>query len=478
MKNIVRALCILLIFVIALSAPVGALGTTDYIVDADGEQISVPQTHRATSLIRELGDDAGFLSQPSDVFVDSKDNIYVADTGNNRVVKLNSKGDFICSFTCDGTLSSPSGVFVSKNGDIYIADTLNERIVHISEDGEYIEEFTQPESELIDEDSTFQVSKVGLTAQGYIYTIKSQYFMMIDANNEFKGYIGDNRLGFSLLRLLIRTFASKEQQEKLIKEKPTSYYSFDIGEDGLIYATTGEDSPTNQIQQINMVGDNIYPQKAYGEKYFNEEINRFCNPRLVDISVDSKGIIYVIEAYSGKIFTYDQQGNMLTVFGGMGTVKGRFNEPVALDCMSNGDLLVLDKATGYIHRFKRTEFMENITSAVESYDQGKYAEAEGKWRSVLDIDANYPVANKGIGDSLYKQNKIEEAMEYYELSENKGGYGFAFSDYQYNFFREYFGWVVLAAAVIVTGIIVLIIFLKKRADKFVDKYYSGGNVNE
>jgi len=478
LKKITRILCVLLVFVTAFSVSVGALGITDYILDTDGEKISIPQTHRATSLIRELGNKAGFLSQPTDVFVDSKDNIYVADTGNNRIVKLDSNGKFLCSFTCNDTLSSPGGVFVSDNGDIYIADTLNERIVHLTSDGEYIEEFTEPESELIDEDSTFQVSKVGLTAQGYIYTLKSQYFMMIDANNEFKGYIGDNRLGFSLLRLLIRTFASKEQQEKLIKETPTSYYSFDIGSDGLIYATTGEDSASNQIQKINMVGENIYPQKPYAEQYFNEEINRFCNPRLVDISVDNKGIIYVIESYSGKIFAYDQQGNLLTVFGGMGTVKGRFNEPIALDCMSNGDLLVLDKANGFIHRFERTEFMENIISAVENYEEGRYEKSEAEWRNVLKVDANYPVANKGIGDSLYKQNRIEEAMEYYKLSENKGGYGSAFSDYQYNFFREHFGLVVLAVAAILAVAIVLIIVLKRRADRFVDNYYSGGKTNE
>lgn len=478
MKKLCICLSLLLAGVLLFPARVSALGLMDYVVGTDSQQVLIPQTHRVTGMIRDLGPDGGKLSQPSDLFIDSEDNIYIADTDNNRIVKLDSAGNYVRSFTCGDTLSAPGGVFVSGNGDLYIADTAHERIVHLSPGGEYIEEFGKPDSELLGDDVTFQISRLAITAQGYLYTIKGQSFMMIDANNEFKGYVGDNRLGFSLTRLLIRTFATKEQQEKLIKEEPPSYYSFDVGPDGLIYATTGESSASNQIQKINMVGNNIYPQKAYGEKFYNEDTGAWCNPRFVDICVDAGGIIYALEAYSCKIYTYDQEGNMLAVFGGNGNVKGRFSQPAALDMTSGGDLLVLDQSTGYIHWYTRTEFMDNIVQAVDYYKDGLYSEAEQAWKQVLDIDANYPVANKGIGDALYKQGNIEDAMTYYKLCESKSGYGAAFSDYQYQVFRKYFGWLVLAAAVVIAGIILLVLRLKKRADRLVDSYYGGGNRNE
>lgn len=461
-----------------LSVNVCALGSVDYVVGSDGEEISIPQTHIVADMVRYMGDEGGFLSQPSDLFVDSKDYVFIADTGNNRIVKLDPDCNYVCSYDCGGTLSQPGGVFVTDNGDIYVADTLNERIVHMSADGEYIEEFVKPESDLIDDDQTFQISKIGITSQGYLYTIHGQYFMMIDANNQFKGYVGDNRLGFSLTRLLIRLFASKEQQDKLIKETPTSYSSFDIGPDGLIYATTGEDASTNQIQKINMVGENIFPSNSYGKLYYNKDINRYINPRLVDICVDGDGLIYTVDAYSCNIFVYDQEGNMLAYFAGKGSVKGRFSQPAALDTQSGGNLLVLDEATGYIHIFERTGFMDSITEAVAYYNNGEYSEAEEAWRRVLDTDVNYPVANKGIGDALYKQDKIDEAMEYYRLSESKSGYGAAFSEYQYNFFKEHFGIVVLAAVVICAAVIFTVYRLKKRSDRFVGRYYSGGKTDE
>ena len=207
---------------VLFSLNAAALGSTDYVVDGSGNEVSIPQTHRVTDMILYLGEAGGSLSQPSDLFVDKNDNIYIADTGNNRVVKLDRECNYVASFDCGGSFNSPSGVFVSDNGDIYVADTLNERIVHMSAAGEFIEQFGKPDSELIDENSTFQISRIGITRQGYLYTMQGQYFMMIDANNEFKGYVGDNHLGFSLKRLLIRTFASKEQQSKLIKDTPTS----------------------------------------------------------------------------------------------------------------------------------------------------------------------------------------------------------------------------------------------------------------
>lgn len=472
MKKCSLVLAFILI-AISVCLPVQALGLMDFVIDSNGQQISIPQTHRVTKLIRDPGIADSVFSNPSDLYVDEKDNIYIADTGNNRILKFNKDGKYIAEFTCNGKFSSPQSVFVTENGDIYVSDTLNERIVHLSDKGEYIEEFVKPETELLGEDVSFQIGRLGLTSQGYLYTIHGQNFMMIDANNEFKGFVGDNKLGFSLKRLLIRMFASKEQQSKLVKETANSYTSFDISADGLIYAVTAQGS-SNQIQKINMVGTNIFPKKVYGEKFYNPETKKYMDPQFSDICVNNDDIIYAIEGNSARIYAYDQEGNLLAIFGGSGTTKGRFNLPVAVDCMSNGDLLVLDQATGCVHWYEQTDFMKNISQAVKFYNEGKYDDACKTWEDVLSLNANYPVANKGIGDALYKQGKIEESMGYYELADNKSGYGNAFSKYQYSFFREYFLWVVLSIVFIIAVVLFVVFRLKKRADRTVELYYSGG----
>ena len=79
---------------------------------------------------------------PSGVAVDSNGNIYIADTNNNRIRKVNSTtgiittiaGNGYAGYSGDGGLATnaqlndPYGVAVDSNGNIYIADTTNDRI--------------------------------------------------------------------------------------------------------------------------------------------------------------------------------------------------------------------------------------------------------------------------------------------------------------------------------------------------------------
>lgn len=75
----------------------------------------------------------GELSSPNDVVLDSEGNIFVTDTGNNRVQKFNSSGTYVSKFGSTGTgdnqLSTPYGIAVDANDDIYVVDNGNNRVV-------------------------------------------------------------------------------------------------------------------------------------------------------------------------------------------------------------------------------------------------------------------------------------------------------------------------------------------------------------
>lgn len=86
------------------------------------------------------------LSSPYSVFVDSAENIYIADEGNNVIRAVSSSGIITtvagnntectpAGATCGDSgaatsaqLSSPAGVFLDATGDIFIADTFDNRI--------------------------------------------------------------------------------------------------------------------------------------------------------------------------------------------------------------------------------------------------------------------------------------------------------------------------------------------------------------
>jgi len=442
----------------------------DYVLDTDGRtHVPVPLTHNVTGFWDYFGTECGYLREPEDLYIAADDTIYIADTGNNRIVRLDSDGNYLGSYTDNGKLSSPKGIYVDRDGDLYISDSGNRRIVHLSPKGEFIEEFVKPESDLLEKDMNFEPTRIGLNAQGYLCTIQGQYFMSIDAHNQFMGFVSTNKVGFSLRSLLIRMFATQKQKAKLLKEKPASYNSFDIGPDELIYAVTDESVGTGQIQVINITGKNIYPVKAYGEKVDN------TNPRFVDIAVSNERNIYVLERKSCRIYIYDQEGQLLSVFGGKGsTLKGRFYVPSALDVNSKGDVFVLDQQTGYLHRFARTAFFRKIVNAVNSYESGDYSRALEDWREVLDIDSNYMVANKGIAKSLQKFERYEEALAYFKTADDRDGYGKVFSMYRYGVFRENFGLIVLIIGICTVAALTLCIWSKGMADKILAKYFENG----
>ena len=88
------------------------------------------------------------LNGPSALLVDSADNVYIADTFDNRIRKVSPDGiittfagNGTASFTGDGgpatnaALNGPQGLAMDSTGNIYIADTQNFRIRRVSPDG-------------------------------------------------------------------------------------------------------------------------------------------------------------------------------------------------------------------------------------------------------------------------------------------------------------------------------------------------------
>lgn len=469
-KFMIAALAVLLLA--AAVWPAGALEFQgeSYVLDTDGKTpVYIPKMYESAGIIQQVGGDNPYLSSPSDMFLDGEGRLYISDTGNDRVVRLNAAYQVEKEYTTADGLEfiSPNGIFVDEYDELFIADTGNNRIVHLDADGTYIESFFLPESDLLAEVSQFEPNKVAINKNtGFLYVIQGRHFMTIDAQNGFKGYVGAQEVGFSLKDFLVRLFASDTQKKALGKRYPASYANFCIEDDQLVYAVgVGQ---TDQIKIINSVGNNIYPPGFYGEMSYKED-GTAVFPLFTDITVDKGGIVTVAEQNSAKLYQYDSEGNLLGVFGGQGVSKGYFQVPAGLVTDAQGRLYVLDSAAGSIQILAPTRFASLIHEANARYQEGRYEEALTLWEQVTQIDRNYPLAQRSIGKILYKQKEYAGAMAEYRGADDRAGYGAAFEKRQYELFREHFALVVIVGAIVFFGAIFLAVWLYRKAAVFDDE---------
>ncbi|MGD0904417.1 MAG: choice-of-anchor D domain-containing protein, partial [Terracidiphilus sp.] len=89
------------------------------------------------------------LNDPSGVAVDGSGNLYIVDSGNNRVLKETlSAGSYTESAVATSALNSPSGVAVDGSGNVYFADSYNDRVLKETLSAGSYSESTVPTSSL------------------------------------------------------------------------------------------------------------------------------------------------------------------------------------------------------------------------------------------------------------------------------------------------------------------------------------------
>mgnify|MGYP001027601222 CR=1 FL=1 len=471
-----RTLTLLLSLMLLLNvgAARAAVGADAFVANGDDKTsyIPIPQAYEVYTTFKNL-DDAGFMNHPEDLFVGPDDLLYVADTENNRVLKMSREGEVLEIITeaAGMPLNKPRGVYVGDDLSLWIADTGNLRLATLNADRTDRKVYVKPDSALLENNFTFDVQKLFVANTGYIYVLKGANLIAIDEGNNFRGYLGADDVGFSLARTLIRMFGSKSQIERTVKQEPASYSNFYIGADNMIYGILSN-KDTAQIRKLNSVGNNTYPEETYGFTLADKEGEPLA-PTLADITVEKNGILTVVDRLTGLIYQYDQEGNLLCTFGGIGTVGGLFQIPVSIDADSHGYLYVLDYNTGAITVFKPTHFIQLIHQAVTLHGEGRYEEALGYWKQALEIDSNYALAHQGMAKVMGKQEEWKAALDSYYLADDKEGYSEAFGEYRHELFRQYFVPVVLVLCVGVFLLVKLLSLAKRKADQWADDVQMG-----
>ena len=413
----------------------------------------------------------GNWKTPNDFFMDDEGLLYVADTGNNRLIVLNEDlelQEIIETVTMNGeeiALEDVQGLYVSDDGVIYACQTSLSRILLIK-DKEVIGTIDKPVSSLIPEDFNFAPTKVGIDVYGRAFVLSKGCYsglLQYDLDGSFMGFFGANKVEVTaevLFSYMWKSILSDEQRAAMASILPIEYSNVDCGDDGFVYTSSvGTQLPKSQVKKLNPLGNNVY--FAVGNEEFNfgdEEITyNKTNPNypsFIDVKVDENGFIFAIDLTSSRVFVRDQEANLISVFGGYGQQTGTFNTPVAVEC--RGDrVYVLDRLKNNITVFEPTEYGALVRQAVLAYDLGNYSEAEQLWKQVLKRNANSTLAYNGIGKALAQENRYEESMEYLRYSGDRYSYSRSFGKNRLELVRNYGVYFIGAVALVaVVGYVV------------------------
>lgn len=408
----------------------------------------------------------GDFAGPKDMFITKDGTIYVADTGNNRIVVMNIQMELlrvIDSFENQGetdTFKNPSGIFCDKEGTLYIADTDNKRIVILDAEGRLVDIISDPKSDVLGDDFKFVPLKVSVDYAGRVYVIVSNVYQGIMAFNQehdFMGYFGTINVRITLAQRFWRLFSTKEQRSRQQQFIPTEFTNIDIDEDGFVYATNLDSAGSQAVRKLNPKGIDVinatYNSKhaLAGDMGFKSTKDSYQGAsRIIDVKVREDGIFSLLDSNRGRIFTYDNEGNILYIFGGMGTQEGTFYTPVALEAYEE-KIYVLDSYRKSITIFVPTQYGGYINEAVGLRFDGDETKAVEVWKKVLALDSNNEMAYSGIGKAYLSSGDNEKAMYYLKMGVNQEFYSIAYKRYRNEILRENMGGVLTVLLVLVVG---------------------------
>ncbi len=430
---------------------------------------------------KDIGLAGANLDNLTDIEVDDKNNVYLADPGNNRILILDpylqyksAIQTFVNEEGIRDKLAEPNGVFVTAE-KIFVADTNNSRIVVFDRNGSFLYQLREPQSTVFPTGSIYKPIAIAVDNAERIYVVSSTTYMgviVLDSQGEFQNFIGSQTVSVSALELMWRSFMSAKQRALTKKNVSTEYNNITIDEDGFVYVTTSSIKEESQytsikgdttyapVKKLNASGTDVMTHNGffgpYGEVATNA-IGRSTNEtgvsRVVDAAVGPEGTWSLIDDKRSRVYTYDDSGNLLFAFGAKGQMLGNLSTVSGIT-YQDSKILLLDKSDASITVFNRTEYGDVLISALQHNNDRQYDLAVSDWETILQYNNNFDTAYIGIGQSYFRSGNWSKAMEYFSFAADTDNYNNAFKMWRQEWISKY-------ALVIPVVIIVFFILLAK-----------------
>ena len=439
--------------------------THTYTISTDDKWIQTQDAYLPGNIyMRDMG-----LSAPEDIFINNGA-IYVADTGNSRVLIYDLEKGTHRELGKE-ILNSPSGIFVTEDLSVYVADKGAKAVYIFGADGKLKKTIGRPDNYLFSDLSEYTPKNVIVTKEGNIYVCgESAYegLMQFSPEGEFEGYFAANRKYLTFKETVEDLLLSDRMKQKSVMRRPRVIQNIDINNRNLIYTVTQTneyDTETqthfpkqeNCLKQYNLAGVNILSPNDFMEDAWN----------FVDVASGSYGNVYAV-TYTGLIYEYDSDGNVIFSFGGRAVSSDRnglFAYAAAIDTDENGFVYVLDREKGFVEVFYPTNFAIMTHQAIYDIENGDYDAGEAAWEEVLKLNGMSRIAHIGYGKTLLHKQKYKEAMHQFKLAGDREYYSEAFWQQRDRWLNKNMIYFVAAVLLLVIYVIISSIIKRRKPAK-------------
>jgi streptogramin lyase len=273
----------------------------------------------------ETGTEAGKLSKPWGVAVNSEGKLWVVDSANNRVEQFSSAGAYLGKFgeagSANGQFNAPEGIALDSAGHIWVADTGNNRLQEFSSTG------------------TFMASVGSLGTESGKF--KAPAALAFDPKgNMWVADSGNSRIEkFDKEAKYVSEFGSLGSEPgKLAEPKGIAV---DSGEHIWV-----ADTANNRIQEFSTTGSLLkrFGTPGAGEGQLNAPI---------DLKIDSAGNIWTVDSANNRAESFTPGGAYVTQIGFTGTEPGQLKEPRAIAFDATGKAWVSDSANNRVEQWSK-----------------------------------------------------------------------------------------------------------------------------
>ncbi len=423
------------------------------------------------------------LKDASDLYYDENGALYILDGGNGRIVKTDASVENVYevyeSFIKDDKKLSIVGAkgMWFETERMFVADTEHERVLVSDYKGNVLKVLTKPKK-LKGLTAPFKASKVLTDKNGRIYCIAETVNLgafVFSKDYEYQNFFGSNEVlttAEAIYNFFVKQFLNKEQKAALKSNTPVNLSNFDIDSNDFIYTITKTDQKlvntkfSGLIRKINYISSDIWDTEEnvpyFGDLEEDRE-SKVTNTNFIDVDISKEGWVNALDSARGKVFQYSSDGQLISVFGGIGAQNGMSNSPVAIETVGE-KIYVLDSYNKSIIVYKPTEYVTTLHDAFLNTESASLKDAVSKWNKVLSYNSNNSYAYYGLGVAYENAGKYKEAMDNYKLADAKEQYSKAFKEYRKAYVNDHMA---VIGIILISVIAVVVICVKKLSKLFI-----------